>query len=167
MGFISDIKQDYTTNKGNTKGAVIMLLFRIAAYCHNRRYLRMICFPYLLFYKHFTQIFFSIELPYEIKIGPGLKIYHGIALIIHEDTVIGKNCVLRQSTTIGNTRPGGKCPHIGDNVEVGCNVCIIGDVMIGNNVVIGAGSVIVKDIPSNSVVVGNPGRLVKTISSIK
>ncbi len=163
MAIITDIKQDFKTNKGNTKGIVITILFRLASYCYANKYLKTISFPYQVFYKHFTQIFFSIELPCELRIGPGLKIYHGIALIVHENTIIGSNCVLRQSTTIGNARPGSKCPRIGDNVEIGCNVCIIGDVVIGNNVIIGAGSVIVKDVPSNSVVVGNPGRIIKTL----
>lgn len=164
MGIISDIKLDYKTNKGNTKGTVITILYRLASFCHSNKYLKTICFPYLFFYKHFTQIFFAIELPCELNIGSGLKIYHGIALIVHENTIIGNNCVLRQSTTIGNARPGSKCPKIGNNVEIGCNVCIIGNVVIGDNVIIGAGSVIIKDIPSNSVVVGNPGRVIKTLS---
>ena len=51
-------------------------------------------------------------------------------------------------------------PVIGDNVTVGANVVIIGNVTIGNNVVIGAGSVVVKDVPSNVVVAGNPVRVI-------
>lgn len=52
---------------------------------------------------------------------------------------------------------------IGDNVTLGVNVTIIGGVIVGNNVIIGAGSVVVKDIPDNSVAVGNPCRVIKTI----
>jgi putative colanic acid biosynthesis acetyltransferase WcaB len=165
-GFIRYIKQDYAANKGNTTGAIIMILFRTAAYCHGRRYLRILCWPYLFFYKHFTRMFFSLEMPCTINIGQGLRIYHGIGLIVHEQVVIGKSCVLRQSTTIGNARAGGGSPHIGDYVEVGCHVCIIGDVYVGNEVVIGAGSVIIKDVPSGVMVAGNPGRIIKTIKTL-
>ena len=68
----------------------------------------------------------------------------------------------RQCTTIGNKRDGRNdlIPTIGDNVVMGANVCIIGDVVIGDNVIIGAGSVVVNDVPSNCVVVGNPARII-------
>ena len=54
--------------------------------------------------------------------------------------------------------------HIGSNVWIACNTVIIGGVHIGDNVVIGAGSVVTKDIPSNSVAVGNPCRVQRTIT---
>jgi putative colanic acid biosynthesis acetyltransferase WcaB len=71
---------------------------------------------------------------------------------------------LRHSTTIGNLDNGtgqNSCPSIGNNVDIGSNVCIIGKVEIGDNVIIGAGSVVVKNIPSNCVVVGNPAKIIK------
>ena len=51
-------------------------------------------------------------------------------------------------------------PSIGDNVSLGANVNILGDITIGDNVVIGAGSVVVKDVPSNCVVAGNPAKII-------
>ncbi|MBO5382226.1 MAG: serine acetyltransferase [Bacteroides sp.] len=76
-------------------------------------------------------------------------------------TSIGKNFHCINCTTIG--KKNGKLPEIGDNVTLGANVVIIGDVKIGNNVIVGAGSVVVKDVPDNSVVVGNPARIIKKI----
>lgn len=76
---------------------------------------------------------------------------------------IGKNFSCRQNTTIGNkldNRPKER-PTIGNNVTVGANVVIIGDINIGDNVIIGAGSVVVKDIPDNVIVAGNPARIIK------
>ena len=52
-------------------------------------------------------------------------------------------------------------PWLGNNVKVGANVVVIGDVHVGNNVYIGAGAVVTKDIPDNCVVVGNPARIIK------
>lgn len=54
-----------------------------------------------------------------------------------------------------------KRPIIGDNVSLGCNVTIIGGVHIGNNVTVGAGSVVVKDIPDNCIVAGNPAKVIR------
>lgn len=72
---------------------------------------------------------------------------------------------MRQCTTIGNKKDGRNdlAPVIGDNVNVGANVVIIGNITIGNNVIIGAGSVVVHDVPDNSVVAGNPARVIKSL----
>ena len=75
---------------------------------------------------------------------------------------IGRNFSCRQNTTIGNKKEGdfNSRPIIGNNVSLGANVCIIGNITIGDNVVVGAGSVVVKDIPANSTVVGNPAKVI-------
>lgn len=89
---------------------------------------------------------------------------HPFATIINAKK-IGENFSVRQLTTIGNKTQGRNdlVPTIGDNVMLGANVTIIGDISIGNNVIIGAGSVVVKDIPDNCVVAGNPARIIKYI----
>jgi putative colanic acid biosynthesis acetyltransferase WcaB len=156
--------QDWT--KGNSlKGKVITFLFRLASLGNINFFLKISLLPYLIFYKFFVEWILGIELPYNAKIGKGLKIFHGQALVISSNVTIGVNCILRQSTTIGNANldPNGLCPIIGNNVQIGSNCCIIGNITIGDNVTIGAGSVIVKNIPSNCVIVGNPGRIIKRI----
>lgn len=98
-------------------------------------------------------------------IGKGLKIQYGFGTVIGSNTVIGKNCNIRQLTNISaKITDGGrssKAPVIGDNVDIGINVLIIGDVKIGNNVTIGAGSVITKDVEDNSIMVGSSAVLLK------
>lgn len=95
------------------------------------------------------------------QIGGGFYAVHSYATVLNAKK-IGRNFSCRQCTTIGNKVDGRNdlIPTIGNNVTVGANVVIIGDVIIGNNVTIGAGTVVVKDVPDGSVVVGNPARII-------
>lgn len=92
----------------------------------------------------------------------GLRLVHPGGIIINPNARIGKYCTIRPFTVIGNKRTNADdlVPQIGDNVEIGCNVSIIGKIVIGNNVKIGGGSVVVKDVPSNCVCVGNPSKII-------
>ncbi|WP_158828566.1 serine acetyltransferase [Mucilaginibacter lacusdianchii] len=161
MNFFEFIFQDWRANKGNIKGRIILLLFRIANFCSTRRIYYYIGFPYLLIYRILVEWFFSIEIPWNTKIGRNFHLYHGQALVMTNEVVIGENCTLRQSTTIGNKQlPGdgfSSSPVLGNYVDVGSNVCIIGNIIIGSHTKIGSGAVVVKDVPAYSVVTGNPG----------
>ena len=85
---------------------------------------------------------------------------HPYATILNAES-IGDNFSCIHCTTLGAT-PKGR-PVLGDNVSLGANVTIIGPVHIGNNVVIGAGSVVVKDVPDNCVIAGNPAKIIRYI----
>lgn len=156
--------QDWKTNF--IKGKIIMTLFRIAHLATLNRIIFIIMIPYLVLYRIIVEWILCIEIPYKLKVGKGLRIAHAQALVIHDSTVIGNNCTIRQCTTIGKKlKPNGNyslSPKIGNNVDIGANVCIIGDVTIGDNAIIGAGTVIVKSIPANTIAVGNPARIIKS-----
>lgn len=98
------------------------------------------------------------------NIGGGIYTAHPYATVLNAKS-IGKKFSVRQCTTVGNKRDGEGTngPIIGDNVNLGANVCIIGNIKIGNNVVVGAGSVVIKDVPDNVVVAGNPARVIKSL----
>jgi putative colanic acid biosynthesis acetyltransferase WcaB len=169
MTFFEFVLQDWAVNKGNTKGRVILLLFRLANFCAKRKLYYYIGFVYLLFYRVVVEYMLSIEIPWNVKIGKGLSLLHGQALVMNNQVVIGEYCTLRQSTTLGNkqAKNGGftSSPVIGDHVDIGGNVCIIGGVMIGNHSFIGAGTIVVKDVPAYSTVIGNPA-VIKQINSL-
>jgi putative colanic acid biosynthesis acetyltransferase WcaB len=161
MNFFEFIFQDWRVNKGNAKGRFILLLFRIANFCSTRKIYYYIGFIYLMFYRILVEWFFSIEIPWNVKIGKNLSLFHGQALVMTNQVVIGHNCTLRQSTTIGNKQivdgAYSGSPVIGDFVDIGSNVCIIGPIIVNNQVLIGSGAVVVKDVPPYSTVTGNPG----------
>ena len=99
------------------------------------------------------------------QIGGGVFCIHPFSTILNAKS-IGVNFRCRQNTTLGNKsddKPD-EIPVIGDNVVLGANVVIIGNIKIGNNVIVGAGSVVVKDVPDNVIVAGNPARIIKYIN---
>lgn len=95
--------------------------------------------------------------------GDSLFIQHGFATVVYAKSV-GHHFFVNQQVTIGFGDDGN--PTIGNYVSVRAGAKIIGNVNIGDDVVIGANAVVVKDVPSHSVVVGVPGRIIKTRSSM-
>lgn len=96
------------------------------------------------------------------KIGSGLVIQHGFSTIINAEKV-GDNCQIWQNVTIGKAHSGKSQPRpiIGNNVKICCHAVVLGGVTIGDNVTVGASCVVVKDVPPNCTVVGNPARILK------
>lgn len=164
------IFQDWKANKGNVKARIVLTMFRLVNAINRYMLLKIIFFPYLMFYRFFVEWSLGIELPRKLRAGKNLIFYHGQGLVVNFGTVIGENCVLRNGVTIGHKKLTdgtlSRCPQIGNNVDIGPNVCIIGDIVIGDNVTIGAGAVVVKSIPENSVAVGNPARVLNSKTAV-
>lgn len=91
--------------------------------------------------------------------------------VVHENAVIGDNCTVFQNVTIGSRWPGGRCeglaPKIGHHVMVGAGAVILGNARIGDNCIIDANTVVITDIPSNSLTVGVPVQIKKKESGQK
>ena len=105
----------------------------------------------------------GIEIHPGAKIGKGLFIDHGHGVVIGETCEIGDDVTLYQGVTLGGTgkETGKRHPTLGNNVMVSAGAKVLGSIYIGDDTKIGAGSVVLKDIPENSTVVGIPGRVVK------
>lgn len=110
-----------------------------------------------------ARFFTGIEIHPGAKIGRGLFIDHGMGVVIGETSIIGDNVTMFQGATLGGTgkEKGKRHPTLGNNVVVGAGAKILGNIIIGDNVNIGANAVVIKDVPSNSTVVGVPGRVVR------
>lgn len=104
----------------------------------------------------------GIEIHPGAKIGKGIFIDHGMAVVIGETTEIGDNVTIYQGATLGGTgkEKGKRHPTIGNNAVISSGAKILGPFTVGDNSKIGAGSVVLKEVPSNCTVVGVPGRIV-------
>ncbi len=103
----------------------------------------------------------GIEIHPGARIGPGFFIDHGMGVVIGETAEIGANVTLYHGVTLGGVswQKGKRHPTLGDSVVVGAGAKILGPITVGDHTRIGANSVVVKDTPPESVVVGVPGRV--------
>lgn len=116
-----------------------------------------------------NRIIFGIEIGYTAQIGEGFQIVHGVGCVIGYKTVIGKNVTVNQGVTLGGNFNKTKLykekyitqPVICNNVHIAAGAKVLGPVIIGSNTIIGANSVVTKDVPSNSVVSGIPGIVIR------
>ena len=99
---------------------------------------------------------YGIHISPRVKVGYGLYLGHGMSIIVNPTATIGNNVNLSQFTTIGSN--SGPAAEIGNNVYVGPNCCIVGNIHVGSDVTIGAGSIVTKSVNSNTTVAGSPAR---------
>jgi len=111
---------------------------------------------------HLSRFFTGIEIHPGAHLGKGIFIDHGMGVVIGETAILGDYCLIYQGVTLGGTgkESGKRHPTLGDSVVVGAGAKVLGNLQIGSNVRIGAGSVVLRDAPSDCTVVGVPGRIV-------
>ena len=118
-------------------------------------------FYYRIILRHFSYKF-GFQIPVNTKIGAGFYIGHFGTIVISHNTVIGINCNISHGVTIGAIIYGkGKgAPKIGNKVWFGANAIVVGGVTVGDNVLIAPGAYVNFDVPSNSIVMGNPAKII-------
>ncbi len=114
------------------------------------------------FVSHVARFLTGIEIHPGATIGDGFFIDHGMGVVIGETAEIGENVTIYHGVTLGGTswNKGKRHPTIEDNVIIGAGAKILGPIRVGHNSKIGSGSVVNKEVPPNSTVVGVPGRVV-------
>lgn len=140
--------QDWVVNRGDLRIQLALVLFRVASLLREPRTAppRAIATPVGMAYRVIVQWVLGIDLPWRTRVGRRLRVFHGYGLVVNDEAVIGEDVILRHGVTLGHCRPGGGSPTIGDDVEIGAGVTILGPVRIGNGARIAAGSVVVDDV---------------------
>lgn len=105
-------------------------------------------------------LFSSTDIKLGARIGRNLQLPHPNGVVIHENSIIGDDCMIMQQVTIGQLAEGG-VPQIGSNVYIGSGAKILGRVTIGDGAAIGANAVVLQDVPAHSTAVGIPARVVR------
>ena len=110
--------------------------------------------------------FLGIDIGLKLKAGEGLYFGHPFGITVNPDAVIGNNVNLHKGVTIGVENRGKRkgTPVIGNNVWIGINATIVGNITIGNDVLIAPNTLVNFDVPDHSIVVGCPG-IIKSVSN--
>ncbi|MCE0846416.1 colanic acid biosynthesis acetyltransferase WcaB [Buttiauxella sp. A2-C1_F] len=155
--------EDLRANSWSLRPCCMVMAYRIAHFCSVWRKKSVInnlwAAPIILLYRFVTECLFGYEIQAGATIGRRFTIHHGYAVVINKFVVAGDDFTIRHGVTIGNRGKSNACPVIGNGVELGANVVIIGDITLGNNVIVGAGSVVLDSVPDNSLVVGEKARV--------
>jgi serine O-acetyltransferase len=177
--FVSLLLSDYKKYKkygGNfftilffTQGFWAIFQYRIAHAVYTMKFpvikqvLQVLC----LVWQKGIEIITGISIPASVKIGHSFYIGHFGGIILNAKTILGNNCNISQGVTIGVSGQGDKrgVPKIGNNVYIGANAVLAGNIVVEDNVLIGACSLVNTNIAANSVMLGVPAIKVSEKSS--
>ena len=157
------VLQDWAVNAGRPESQLVLAWFRLAQWAdrHWGRAARLVGTPYWLI----TSLFLGFELPVTATIGPRLRLYHRIGIVLNPHAILGSDCHLRHGVTIGNKvdRSGNELgvASIGSDVDLGAGCVVIGDIQIGDHARIGALAVVTRPVPAWGVAAGNPARVIR------
>lgn len=142
-----------------SQGFWVMIVYRFGRWRYRVRpaiLRKAFSFAYHVLFK-IIQILTGIELPCEASVGRRFVIDHFGGIIVSGYASFGDDCRIRNGVVIGLRRIEEKfAPKIGNNVDIGTGAKLLGPIVIGDNTVIGANSVVLCDVPANSIAVGIP-----------
>ncbi len=158
-----NLKEDYKIYGRLMHPAVwVMAVYRYGRWVETLRFkiFRRICDKFYWFFYNMVSTFTGVHLPRKATVGKTFHIIHAGCIVIHPKTVFGNNVGIMHEVTIGSRGSYG-APTIGNDVFIGAGAKVLGEIRIGDHVDIGANAVVLTDVPSNSLVVGIPGRIIE------
>ena len=170
IGFFSLLREDLRVHEGKLleQGFWALAVHRFGNWRMSVP-TKLLRAPFSIVYKllyRFVEWTCGISLPYTVKVGRRVRIWHHGGMILHAAS-IGNDVQIRQNTTFGVARTDHnfELPDIGDGADIGVGACVLGNIRIGSYAVIGANAVVLRDVPDNAVAVGVPAKVVKYVGS--
>ncbi|MBX9687246.1 MAG: serine O-acetyltransferase [Candidatus Obscuribacterales bacterium] len=173
MGLGEDIKNILDKDPAARSPLEVLLcypgLHAIQIYRIANRFYRLRMFTMARFLSHIGRMLTGIEIHPGATIGKRVLIDHGMGVVVGETAEVGDDCVLYQGVTLGagaearggsSTRGVKRHPTLGRGVVVGSGAEIQGAITVGDNVRVASGSIVLRDVPPDSIVVGVPGRVI-------
>jgi putative colanic acid biosynthesis acetyltransferase WcaB len=162
---LDTLRSDVRANPRDPRALFVVCLFRltVAARGTGPRP-RVLAMPLIVLYKLAVEWVLGIDLPVRLKAGPGLGLRHAYGLVVHPNTVLGRDVILKHGVTLGHRgdeSDDGPVPVIGDRVVFGPHAQVLGGVSVGDDARIGAGAVVVTDVPAGASAVGVPARIIE------
>jgi serine O-acetyltransferase len=160
-----NIREDWRTHNSqwSRHGFWVLLVYRFGRWRYGIRS-RLMRLPFSFLYKvlmFISEMLLGTELPCEAVIGRRFVIEHIGGIVVSGDAIFGDDCVMRNGVTVGLRNRGVRgSPCIGDRVDIGAGAKLLGPIRIGDDVAIGANAVVITDVPSNSIAVGIPARII-------
>jgi serine O-acetyltransferase len=166
-----NLREDWRTHDRNlfSQGLWVMVVYRFGRWRYGIRH-RWLRAPFSVIYKLLkvlAEILTGIDLPCEARVGRRFRIDHFGGIVISGDAVLGEDCIVRNGVTIGLRHTGQRgSPVIGDRVDIGAGAKVLGAIRVGDDVAIGANAVVLRDVPTNSIAVGVPARIIPRESGL-
>jgi len=171
IGFLALLAEDRRTHDGKwlEQGFWAIAVHRFGNWRMGVRP-RLLRLPFSVLYKFlnkWVEWTCGITLPYTVKLGRRVRIWHHGGMILHARS-IGDDVHVRQNTTFGVARRDrlDELPTIEDRVDIGCGAVIVGAVTVGHDSLIGANAVVLDDVPPHSVAAGVPAKVVKMLDGV-
>lgn len=146
-------------NQPQSLGGYCVIHYRLAHFL-SKGWKKYVGFPFLFYYHIFRHIT-GFDVHEAAEIGEYFCPWHCFGIAINPDVKIGHHFTIGQNTTIG--QKNGFSPVIGNNVTISAGSNVIGKIIIGDNAIVGIGSIVVKDVPTNCVVAGNPAKIIRYV----
>ncbi len=168
MGKLKETLEAYQRNDPAARSKLEIFLLYNGLHATILYWLSHWCYEHKLlfiarFVSQFAKWLTGVEIHPAATIGRRLVIDHGTGIVIGATTEIGDDCLIYQGVTLGGTgvMQGKRHPTLGNNVMVGSGAKVLGPIKIGDNARVAANSVVLREVPDNSTVVGVPGRVVR------